>query len=295
MDSERVLILGGSGLIGTALSEILRNNYTVFTTYHKKIAGSQSIRMDILDPESVANAFSISNPNVTINLCAIFNNVDFCEQNKEIVMAINGSSLGIISKLSNKFRSHLIQMSTDYVFDGKSGNYKEDDQVNPVNYYGITKVKAENNVKHMAERYCIVRSSLVYGNNVVKQTLPDWIIDGISKQGNIRLISDQYTTPTYLENLCSMLAEIIKIKYQGIIHLAGPERLSRYDFAKKLLHIMGSGNDKIIPVSHNEFDFGKKMPLDSSLNTDKARSMLSEKPESVERSITRYLEKRNVN
>jgi len=100
-------------------------------------------------------------------------------------------------------------------------------------------------------------------------------------------------TPTYLENFCSMFFEIIEKHYEGIIHLAGPEKLSKYEFGKKLLKVMNVDDELLIPVSKDHFSFAHKFPNDSSLNTKKASSLLSNKPEKIELSIKDYFDKIN--
>lgn len=291
----RILVLGSSGLIGTSLTQMLKKSHIVFTTSHERKNDDSSINLDLLSDYSIEKAFELSRPEIVINLCAIYKNLDFCEDNKKLVMSINGTSLIPISKLSNKFRSFLINLSTDYVFDGKKGNYKESDLPSPINFYGVSKYEGEKNIQEIADRYCIVRTSMVYGRNSVKKTLPDWILDEIRSGNELRIINDQYMTPTYLENLCKMLMEIIRSQYGGIIHLAGPERMSRYVFALKLLRVFGLSDDKLIPVESKEFSFGSKMPKDSSLNTEKAHFLLKEKPESVLTSLENYKNKLDEN
>ena len=128
-------------------------------------------------------------------------------------MQINGLSLKPISRLCNSYNAYLVNFSSDYVFDGIKGDYSEDDIPNPINYYGKTKLTGENNVISIANQYCIIRTSMVYGKNPVKKTLPDWIIENIKHNTSLKLINDQFMTPTFLDNLCDMVIEIIKNKY----------------------------------------------------------------------------------
>jgi len=289
MNSINVLLLGSTGLIGISLVKNLQRKYNVFTTCHSKKHFDCDIELDIRYPNSIERAFHLSKPNVVINLCGIYKNLEFCEKNKELAMEINGLAPKYISEFSNKYNAFLISMSSDFVFDGNSGNYKESDPVSPINYYGMTKVEGEKNIQNIADNYCIVRPSMIYGKSPIRKTLPYMILEGIKKENGLNLIEDQYMTPTYLENFCNMLVEIIEKRYYGIIHLAGPEKMSRYDFAIKLLNKLGLNKKKIIPVKRNDFEFGKKMPRDSSLNTEKANEVLEEKPESVEKAFSQFL------
>lgn len=286
--TKKILICGSNGLVGIPLTKMLKRKFEVFTTYHNTKMNNSDIKIDVLSHLSLEKAFEVTKPDIVINLCAIYNNLDFCEKNKKLVMAINGKSLIPISKLANKHNSFLIGFSSDYVFDGQSGNYKENDQINPINYYGKTKAKGEKNIQEIANNYCIIRSSLLYGKNPIRNTISDMIFSALKKGEKLELVDDQFTTPTYLQNFCEMLVEIIDMEYKGIIHLAGPQKISRYDFAKKLFNLSDFKKSNFIPVSRDEFQFSKKMPRDSSLNTRKA-SKLRKGPENIEESIKKYL------
>jgi len=290
MTKEKILILGSSGLVGQQLLKTIGEKYNVFTTYHNSKIQKDDIYLDLASKKTIENAFEVVKPDIVINLCTIYKNLDFCEKNKDLVMAINGTSLENISKLSSKLNSYLISISSDFVFDGKRGNYRETDTVSPINFYGMSKVIGERNIERFSRHYCIVRTSMIYGRNSIRKTLPDMILDGIKNETEFKIIDDQFMTPTYLRNFCNMLSEIIEKKYQGIIHLTGPERMSRYDFAIKLLERIGLSKEKLIPVSKNEFEFGKIMPSDSSLNTEKAFSTLKEKPERIDSALDKYLD-----
>lgn len=292
MTMNRILILGSSGFIGSSLSKMLELNHNILKTYHDTAKSNDGICFNILSFDSLEKVFQKSKPDVVINLCAIYKNLKFCEENKKLVMQINGTSLRNISKLCNKFSSILIHLSSDYVFDGIKGNYKENDPVSPINLYGQSKAKAEKNIQEIAKDYCIVRTAMVYGKSNLKQTLPDWIINEAMKNKKLKIIYDQYMTPTYIDNLCKMIKEVIDLRLNGIIHLAGPQKLSRYTFAIKLLELARVSHNKIIPTKCNKFDLYEKRPIDSSLNTDKATFLLKEKPEKFEVSIEKYLSTR---
>jgi len=289
----RILVLGSSGLVGISLCNMLKTQYNVFSTYHQTKCCKEDMKLDILNIENIKNIFSKVNPEIVINLCGVYKNLEFCEKNKKLVMSINAESLKIISKLSNQHDAYLISMSSDFVFDGKKGNYNESDIPSPISFYGKSRLSGEKNIQNIAKKYCLVRTSMIYGKNSVRNTLADLIYSNISKGNSLELINDQYMTPTYLENFCSMIFEIIEKQYEGIIHLAGPEKLSKYEFGKKLLKVIGVDDELLIPVSKDHFSFGHKFPTDSSLNTEKATSFLNNKPEKIEFSIKDYFNKIN--
>lgn len=289
---KKILILGSSGLTGTSLISLLKD-YNVFTTYHSKKIHENDIHLDVLSYESLQNAFELSVPNIVINLTGIYKNLEFCEQNKEIAMNMNCNVLKSISKLANQFDSFLVTISTDQVFNGSKGNYKESDEICPINHYGKTKAEGEKIVQNIAKKYCIIRTSMLWGRNKIRKTFSEFILDETKHENKLKLIEDQITAPTYLENFCKMFSEIIEKEITGIIHLSGPEKLSRYEFGRKLLKSEGLDKEKIIPSKRIEFSFGKYMPRDTSLNTDKATKILRVNPEEVDISIQKYFHNRN--
>ena len=293
--TKKILICGSNGLIGIPLTKLLKKKFSVFTTYHNTKMNADDTKIDILSSNSLEKTFELIKPDIVINLCAIYKNLDFCEKNKKLVMAINGKSLKTISKLANKYNSFLLGISSDFVFDGQTGNYKENDQINPINYYGETKVEGEKNIQSIANNYCIIRTSLIYGKNPIRNTISDMIFNALKKEEKLELTNDRFSTPTYLQNFCEMLFEIIDIEYKGIIHLAGPEKISRYNFAKKLFDLSDFTNSNFVPISGDKFEFSKKMPKDSSLNTQKATVVLKKGPENIESSIKKYLKDKEQN
>lgn len=288
-EKKRILILGSSGLVGQVLVPQLKSRYEVFTTFHGKKRFNHDLPCNLTSERDLEKVFEVSKPDIIVNLCTIYKNVEYCENNKKLVMAVNGDALKPISKLSNKFNAFLLSISSDYVFDGKEGNYKEDDTVSPINFYGMSKVEGENNIRTIASKYCIVRTSMIYGRNTLRKTLPDNILDGVKEESGFKVIHDQYMSPTYLENFCNMLREVIDDQHYGILHLAGSKKMSRYEFGVKLLNKLNINTDKLIPVKRSEFSFAKTMPKDSSLNTIKAFSLLKEKPEDFEKSLDKCI------
>lgn len=200
-----------------------------------------------------------------INLCGIYKNLDFCEKNKELTMNVNGLTLKSISNLANKFNTFLITISTDQVFDGIKGNYIESDKVSPINHYGKTKAEGEKIVQNIAKKYCIVQTSMLWGKNQIRNTFSEFILDEIKENKKLKLIQDQITSFTSLENFCEMLCEVVEKEINGIIHLAGPKKLSRYEFGQKLLDVFNLDKNNILPAKRSEFQFGKLMPRNSSL------------------------------
>jgi dTDP-4-dehydrorhamnose reductase len=289
----RILVLGSSGLVGIPLCKILESEYELTTTYYQNKFLRNDLKLDIQNIRNLESVFAKANPEIVINLSGIYKNLEFCENNKNFVMAVNGESLKTISKISNQYNAYMVSVSSDFVFDGKKGNYSESDETSPISFYGKSRLEGEKNVQNISKKYCLIRTSMIYGKNPVRNTLADLIYSKAIKGETLELINDQFLTPTYLENFCLMMFEIIKKQYEGIINLAGPEKISKYEFGKKLLKLMNISDELLLPVSKDHFKFGKEFPKDSSLNTKKANALLKNKPQKIELSLQDYCVKKN--
>ena len=264
----KVLIVGGSGLLGSKLYDILKeNNYDVYASFlNNTISVKNSFRMDIVREEEVSRVIKKIDPDFVVHSAA-FINVDECEKNKERAHNINVVGTENVANATEKIGSKLVYISTDYVFDGNKGFYKEIDKVNPINYYGLTKLKGEDVVKNICKDFVIARTSVIYGSSKVNFAL--WIIDQLEKGNQINVVVDQFVTPTLNIDLGEQLVSLIDNDSRGIFHAAGGERISRYDFAMVLADIFNLDKELINSVSMDSFDWYAKRPLDSSLDVAK--------------------------
>jgi dTDP-4-dehydrorhamnose reductase len=288
--NKQILILGGSGLVGITLNNLLKQNNKIISTYYQNKFFRERFKLNINSEKELENIFQKTNPDIVINLSGIYKSLTFCEKNKKLSMNVNGLALEKISFLAKKFNSFLVTISTDQVFDGFKGNYKESDKINPINHYGKTKAIGEEFVRNITKKYCIIRTSMLWGKNDIRNTFSEFVLNEVKNKKTINLIQDQFTTPTYLENFCHMLSEVIEKEISGIIHLSGPEKISRYEFGKEILEASKLDQWEVTMGKKLEFDFGKYMPKDTSLNTEKASKLLKIKPEKIKKSLQKYFD-----
>ncbi|MFN3384911.1 MAG: SDR family oxidoreductase, partial [Archaeoglobaceae archaeon] len=187
-----------------------------------------------------------------------------------------------VSKLCKEFKAFLIYVSTDYVFKGDKGMYGEEEETDPINYYGFTKLEGEKIVKGLGE-FCIARTSVIYGSKPAsgKTNFALWLIEKLRKEEAVSVVSDQYNSPTLNTNLAEMLLEIAERRLSGIYHLAGATRMSRYEFAKLVAKTFDLSKDLIRPTSMESLNWVAKRPRDSSLNVSKAMRELRNKPKEI--------------
>ncbi|MEM4619309.1 MAG: NAD(P)-dependent oxidoreductase, partial [Desulfurococcaceae archaeon] len=198
---------------------------------------------------------------------------DGCEVNRERAYRINYLATSAIARIAGKVKAFVVYVSTDYVFDGEKGMYKENDLPNPVNYYGFTKLLGEVAISSiLPETSLIVRTSGLYGYSPTgKKNFGIISLEKLLKGEEVYAFYDQILSPTYVYALALELVKIVEKQITGIIHLAG-ERLSRYEFARILAKVVGADESLIKPVSVDDVKLIAKRPKDSSLDTSEARA-----------------------
>jgi len=182
----------------------------------------------------------------------------------------------------------IVFVSTDYIFDGAKGDYIEDDPPNPINYYGLSKLEAEKVVAQTCENHIIARPSVIYSWVPPDQRLLQsssgkllnfamWLIQKLSNKEPVRIVTDQYGSPTLANSLAETLVRLSESDHTGTYHIAGKTRLSRYDFAVKIARRLGLDESLILSIATDQLRQVAKRPTDSSLNVEKIEKHLNVK------------------
>lgn len=283
----KLLITGASGLYGSKLAELaIARNYEVYSCDVQELpVCGNFVKFDVSNKEFVQEAFKRVKPNIVVH-AATLTDVDKCELNKELAWRINVEGTKNIVQAAMSESSFVIYISTDYVFNGEKGNYKESDKPDPINYYGVTKLKAEEQVKTL-EEYFIGRPSVIYGSTPAagKVNFALWLVETLSKGEHAKIVTDQWNTPTLNTNLAEMTLEVIQRKLTGTFHLCGATRVSRFEFAQKIAKTFGFDQSLIEPVLSSQFSWPAKRPTDSSLDTAKAQQVLTNKPLNIDEAL----------
>lgn len=284
---EKLLVTGGSGLFGSKLIDLAkRENYTIYATYRQhKPLNAISCRVDISKRTEVKKIFDEIQPDFVVHAAAL-TNVDKCELEKKKAYKINAEGVKNVVEKCKKNKVFLVYISTDYVFDGEKGLYKEDDIPNPINYYGMTKLKGEEYVKSLDDS-CIARTSSLFGTVSSRSKLDffSWVLKKLKNDNEVRVITDQWISPTLNTNLANMVLEILRRRITGIYHLSGDTRTNKYAFSKLIAQVYDLDVNLIVPIFSNEISCIAKRPRDSSLNVEKARQMLNIKPLEIKQAL----------
>jgi len=283
----KILVTGASGLLGNRVVQLaLKRGHEVYAVYKEHMVTlGVPIQLDLTEYEKLRKIIFERRPDVIIHAAA-YTNVDGCEINRDLAWKVNAETTKYLAMASADANSHLIYVSTDYVFDGEKGLYKEEDKPNPINYYGYTKLKGEEFVKEHVEDWCIARTSVIYGwGPAHKQNFATWLISNLKEGREVRVLIDQYVSPTFNTNLAEMLLDIAERKITGIFHTAGADRVSRYEFAIKLSQVFNLDKNLIKPIKIDEMQWKAKRPRDSSLDVSKAKALLNTKPRGLNQAL----------
>lgn len=286
----KLLVTGASGLYGSKLTELAeKRSHQVYAVHSKhEVAHGIPIKLDIADKERVEAEIKNVRPDVVVH-AASMTDVDNCELNRELAWKINvGGTINVVHA-AKKIGAFLLHISTDYVFDGEKGCYKETDLPSPLNYYAYTKLKAEEHIKDIISEYCIARTSVIYGTSLSggKENFALWVLNNLKRREKMKVFIDQWNSPTLNTSLAEMTLEVIERRLVGVYHLSGASRISRYDFASALAKTFGLDGSIVVSTNMKTFPFPAKRPVDSSLDTSKAEQILRNKPLKTDEALER--------
>ncbi len=285
----KLLITGASGLYGSKLAQLaLSRGIEVYSSDIQSLSVyGNFVKLDISDRARVEEAFRTIKPDVVVH-AATLTDVDKCELDKALAWRVNVDGTKYIAHASQKTGSFLIYISTDYVFSGEKGCYVESDSPEPTNYYGLTKLLAEEIVQTLPETdFLIARPSVIYGSTPAagKVNFALWLIETLRKGDRVKIVTDQWNTPTLNTSLAEMTLEVVERRLTGVYHLCGATRVSRFEFAEKIADVFGLDKSLIDKAVSSQFSWPAKRPEDSSLDTSKAQRALNCKPLSMDRAL----------
>lgn len=286
----KFLVTGSAGLVGNqVVKDLSKSSDEIYSCYHNsKPEYGIPLQMDLTSSESIKSIINKAHPDCIIHLGAM-TNVDLCETEKDLAMKVNARATHALAKEAAKYNSFFLYVSTDYVFDGNQGMKKENDKTNPLGFYGKSKLEGEKSLYNLTSGWCIARISTPFGIHPTKTSFPLWIIENLKQKKEIKVVADQFTSPTYIPNLSKMLIEIATKQLIGIYHVAGASRISRYSLAELIAEKIGIDKKLLKPITINEMKWRAQRPKDSSLDVSKASSILNEKPKKIEESIDLFL------
>lgn len=289
----KILITGANGLLGQKIvKRCLKHNIPFVATSkgpnrNPDCPETHYRQLDITVTKEVGTLFVAEKPTAIIHTAAI-TNVDYCEQHSEECFLVNTFATMILWEAAKLVGAHFQLVSTDFVFDGEQGNYKETDAVGPLSIYARSKVEAENVLlKDANTNWSIVRTIIVYGtgNGLSRSNMVLWALDALPKGEPMRLVNDQFRAPTWADDLAYGCVEIVLRNYTGIFHLSGPETFAVDELVRKVAAFLGITSPPITSISSAELNQPAKRPPRTGFDLSKAYELLDYRPKTFVESL----------
>ncbi len=283
---SRVLILGSNGLLGQAMQH-------KFSRYHQVTATSleeQSylsdtrlpyIQADLTSRADVRRLIAKASPEIIINTAA-YTNVDGCEEEREKCWEVNVLAMENVLEASYVKKPIMVHISTDYVFDGEQGRYRETDLPNPRGNYARSKMAAENILNGADFEYIIARTQVLYGTGEkIRPNFVTWLIESLRANKAVQIVTDQTGSPTYAPDLAEAVYRLLEKETYGLFHVSSPDILTRYDFALQVADIFGLDASLIHETTTDKLQQKSPRPMNSSFILDKLYNNINWQPRST--------------
>jgi dTDP-4-dehydrorhamnose reductase len=286
-----IIVTGANGLLGQHLvTALVKFGYGMLALGKgecriKDFTGKY-LDLDITDGVAVREVIVSHKPDLIIHAAAM-TNVDECEKDKQECYNVNVTATRFLIDAAKEVQSKIIYLSTDFVFDGMTGPYKEQDIMSPVNYYGSTKVAAEKAIMESDLRWAIVRTVLVYGQTVegTRTNIINWVKSSLEQGKHIKVVSDQFRTPTFVDDLVIGIMLLIEKNIDGIFHISGREEMTPYDMAIETARYLKLDESLIEKVDSSTFSQAGLRPAKTGFRIDNARKELGYEPRGFRESL----------
>ena len=275
---KSILLTGAYGQLGFSFIKLFHSKYEIHFSgrhYNKK----NGIYLDITNPILYDEVLNFVKPDLVINFAAL-TNVDLCEQNPELAYSVN---LGGLTNLVDLFDGPIVQISTDYVFNGENGPYIENDITNPINIYGASKLASEKFLLENSKDCLIIRTNVLYDySSNTSASFLNWVIESLKKDNEINIVEDQWNNPTWTSSLAVVIEKAIDKGLSGLVHWGDGDWISRYEFANKIASAFSLKTSLIKPIMTEDLKQAANRPLKSGLKTDFAQKLLNLEPPTIE-------------
>lgn len=280
-----VLVTGSNGLLGQKLTHLLESEegVTLVATGRKNnrvvLKKGRYLPLDVTSESEVDRVIGAERPDVVIHTAAM-TQVDQCETERTACWLNNVTAVSNVGQACEKHNAHMIHLSTDFIFDGSHGPLDERATPNPVSYYGESKLAAEDVVKKLRSPWTIIRTVLVYGvtQDMSRVNIVVWVKKSLEAGKPIRVVNDQWRTPTLAEDLAMGCWLAASKKATGVFHVSGEEMLTPYEIALRTADFFGLDKSLISETNSTEFTQPAKRPPKTGFIIDKAKKELGYKP-----------------
>ncbi len=288
--AKRLLVTGAGGFLGRHVAHLATSGWKVYGVWHREplaVPGVKSVREDLSDGPATRRMLDAVCPHAVIH-CAALTDLDYCEVHPAEAQLVNVEATRTVARWCGENGARLVFVSSDMVFDGRRGLYRETDETNPINVYGKTKVEGERIVSTLCSNHLIARAALIYGRpRGGGSSFSTWIEQRLLAGEPVPLFADQYRTPILVLDLAEALVELCTVDYVGVLHLAGPERVDRHTFGSCLARTLGYDGALLLKRRITDAPTVAPRPQDVSLDTTLAQALLRTRLHGVEQGLRR--------
>ena len=291
--SPLIAIVGSNGLLGQNLAHViaLESSARVICAGFRQqsiveVEQPMYVQLDITDRVAVKE-FALRHHPATIVNCAGMNDVDTCETERERAWRINVKGVENLVSGCRAVDARLVHFSSDYVFDGEHPPYCEHDKPAPLSYYGKTKLASENACRMGGIRFAIIRTALLYGTGIgVRENFVQRVLRLLTRNEQFHAATDQTGNPTSAGELATAAIRVIERRCEGVYHIAGPDIVSRYEFARAIANVFDLDSNLVVPVSSAGLFQKALRPANAGLITLKAESELGVRLSGIPEGLT---------
>lgn len=276
---SRILITGGSGLLGVNWAIVARDRYEVFLGMHSRqinVSNTKSVFIDANSIDSIKRSIDEIGPDLVIHTAGL-TSVEYCESHPSIARDVNVTIASNLAAVCNNLHISMVHISTDHLFDGSEPFVDEGAQLSPLNFYGKTKAEAELRVLDTYPETLVIRTNFYGWGTSYRLSFSDFIINTLRKSTPIRLFNDIYYTPILAKELILVTHDLLAKKAKGIFNVVGDDRISKYEFGLQLAERFNLNANLIEAVSIKEQSNLVLRPGDMSLSNRKTSSLLNKK------------------
>jgi len=280
--NDTLLVVGATGFLGRTLCALSPKAWSCVPASRQ---GQGHTPIDLLDEASVMDAVMAVRPRWVINTAAM-TSVDGCERDPDLAYAVHVDGTRHLVRACERAGCGLITLSTNYVFDGEAGIYYEGDEAHPSNVYGQSKLDGEGVVTNAHCPHIVIRTAVLYGYRAgCRPNFVTWALGALKKGEAIRVVTDEWTNPTYIDDLALFIFELCHSKFQGLVHFGGRDFLSRFEMVERMCAVFGYDLSLVTPVTSAEFKQPAKRPLRAGLCTDLAARLSALKSKGFDDSL----------
>lgn len=289
--SKRVLITGSNGLLGQKLIDVFKNDHRLLATSLGSCllsdnSGFEYQSLDITDKDAIDRLFDEFKPDAVVNSAAM-TDVDGCEDNQSACDDLNVHAVDFLVQACQRNQTHLVHISTDFIFDGNEGPYSETDEPNPLSYYGLSKLKSEKILYQSTIKWTILRTIILYGTaeNLQRNNIVLWGRSALKKGKPLNIIDDQFRAPTLAEDLAQACFLAIENEATGIFNASGKDIMSIYEMIERMADFYQCDKSHINRISSSTLNQKAKRPPKTGFILDKSMNELGYQPRSFEEGL----------